>query len=146
MGCVVVLSACCLIGGCGRRGPVRGLVRGRVTIGDRPVTGARVVFTSPDTAAALQVPLDADGTYEARTYQGPGLVAGTYRVAIMPGEIRYSRENRPPMTSDQFKVRAAAPAAPASEIPKRYTAAETSGLSIVVEAGDNPRFDFVLEP
>lgn len=145
--CTAVILGCCLVAGCGQRGPARGMVRGRVTIGDRPVTDARVVFSNADTGAALQVPLDDDGAYEARTYQGPGLVAGTYGVAIIPGTIRYSEENQPKMTSDQFKVRnAATSAAQASEISKKYASAETSGLSIVVKEGDNPPFDFKLVP
>jgi len=145
---MTAIVACCLVSGCGARGPARGVVRGRVTLGDRPVTDARVVFSNGESGAALQVPLDASGGYEARTYQGSGLVVGTYQVAIVPGTIRYTRqENEPAMTSDQFKVRnPAAPAVKSSDIPKRYVTAETSGLSIEVKPGDNPPFDFALQP
>jgi len=147
-GLMTAIVACCLVSGCGARGPARGVVRGRVTLGDRPVTDARVVFSNGESGAALQVPLDASGGYEARTYQGSGLVVGTYQVAIVPGTIRYTRqENEPAMTSDQFKVRnPAAPAVKSSDIPKRYVTAETSGLSIEVKPGDNPPFDFALQP
>jgi len=139
-----VVLACCLMPGCGKRGPPRGIVKGRVTIGDRPVTDARVMFSNTETGEAIHVAIDGQGLYEAKTYKGPGLVTGTYQVAILPGRIRYSEANQPAMDSNQFQASKAA--SPASDIPKRFRSVDTSGLSIDVRAGDNPPFDFALAP
>lgn len=139
--------ACCAAIGCGKQGPPRGIVKGRVTVGDRPVTDARLMFSNTESGEAIHVPIDGAGGYEAKNYQGPGLLTGTYKVAVLPGRIRYSEANQPKMDSSQFQTSKATTAAAAtSEIPKRFRSIETSGISIVVKAGDNPPFDFKLDP
>jgi hypothetical protein len=136
-----LLLAALFAAGCSADGPPRGTVKGRVTVGDRPVTGAVVRFDNPETGVAVVAPLGDDGTYDARTYQG-GLPAGTYRVAVTPGGVM-----TPEQAADPLRADAKAPAArPAVGFAARYHDPATSGLTAEVRAGDNPPFDFRLDP
>ena len=128
--------------GCTEKGKVLGVVRGRVMMDSKPVTGANVFFENTETGVALNAPLDPDGRYEVKTYQGEGLPPGSYRVAIMPGGVMKPEESLV-LAGDAKAARAKSPMTP---VPKQYHSTATSGLTIEVNNGDNPPFDFTLIP
>lgn len=127
--------------GCGNKGPARGAVKGRVTIGDKPVTGATVFIENAPAGVGVNAPLDADGRYEVKSYQGDGLPPGTYQVAVLPGGVMQPGEESP--TADKAKFTRPKLVV---VIPEKYHKTATSQLSIDVKEGDNPPFDFKLTP
>jgi hypothetical protein len=113
--------------GCGRGGrqiPNRVPVSGRVTVAGQPLAYGTVQFVpdSPEGHAAMGT--IKGGAFTLQSAESfPGVVKGPYRVSIVsPQPIDPS--NRP---SDIFS-----PEANKSNIPKRYTNVETSGLSVDV--------------
>lgn len=87
--CVGLILISTLLGvslliGCGRQTAPRGEVAGRVFRAGMPVNGGSIVFSRSDGTAAVMVPLESDGSFTARTYQGAGLIVGTYRVSLSP--------------------------------------------------------------
>jgi hypothetical protein len=130
-----------LVVGCGAKGSARGTVKGRVTLGDKPVTGATVFIENPEFGVAVNAPLDADGRYEVKSYQGDGLPVGSYKVAVLPGGVMQPGEELP--TADKAKfVRPKLTVI----IPEKYHKTATSQLTIDVREGENPPFDFKLTP
>ncbi len=127
--------------GCGNTGPVRGSVKGRVTSGDKPVTGATVFFENMQAGVGINAQLDADGYYEVKNYQGDGLPPGTYQVAVLPGGVMEPGEEVP-LAGKAKTIRPKL----TLTIPQRYHKTATSKLSITVKEGDNPPFDFRLTP
>jgi hypothetical protein len=129
--------------GCdGQKPPARGTVRGRVTLGAKPVTGATVLFTNAETGIAMNAPLDRDGRYEVKSHLGAGLPPGRYVVAVTPGGVMTPDEEGP-LAGDAKAARAKLPATP---VPDKYHKAETSGLTVEVKEGDNSPFNFALTP
>lgn len=122
--------------GCGGREKIA-RVAGRVTLDGQPLGGAQIVFENVALGVSVNVPLAADGTYTARTYDAAGLPPGTYHIAVRPGEFG---SGEAPLISE-----AATRSEPASSnIPERYRSTATSGLTASVVAGENPSQDFVL--
>ncbi|MFM8274846.1 MAG: carboxypeptidase-like regulatory domain-containing protein [Gemmata sp.] len=136
-----LLLALLAVTGCKEREPARGVVKGRVTLGDRPVTGATVFFENAQAGVGMNAPLDADGNYEVKSYRGAGLYPGVYQVAVVPGAIMEPGEELP--LADKAKF---ARPKPAITIPERYHKTATSELSVEVKEGANPPFDFKLAP
>jgi len=130
-------------GGCGRRNhQVRVPVHGRVTLQGKPVTAGTILFENAAAGVALMAPLEPDGSYSVKTYEGEGLPPGNYRVAVSPQRIATPNDRRllvgPAPTS-------AAPAV-SVVIPARYHDAVSSGLKAVVALGEDAPFDFDLAP
>jgi hypothetical protein len=128
--------------GCAEKPPALGVVRGRVTLHAKPVTGATVLFENVETGIAMNAPLNLDGRYEVKTYQGAGLPPGKYTVAVMPGGVMRPEEEGP-LAGDAKAERAKLPVTP---VPEKYHKAATSGLTVEVKEGENPPFDFTLTP
>jgi hypothetical protein len=122
--------------GCGES-PSRGWTAGRVTFDDQPVTNAVICFDCEELGVALTAELDNNGQYVLESYQGPGLPPGVYRVAIKP-HLHEAVDGQPFVGMPIKSIK------PEVEIPVRYHDVATSGLSITVEAGSNPPFDFPL--
>jgi hypothetical protein len=138
----VWLFAClALVAGCEQRGSARGVVKGRVMLGDTPVTGATVFFENVELGVGVNAPLDANGNYEVKTYQGNGLPVGNYKVAVLPGGVMQPGEEYP--MADKAKSNRPAPTV---TIPERYYKTSTSQLAVEVKEGENPPFDFKLTP
>jgi hypothetical protein len=110
-----------------------------VTLDDKPVTGAMVLFENKEQGVAIQAPLDGDGRYQVKTYEGEGLPLGSYKVAVTPGRIMQPGEELPLAGKANYP-----PPPPPAEIPERYRSVATSGLTIEVRQGDKPSFDFDL--
>lgn len=114
-----------------------GTAQGKVTWQGNPVTGGSVVFSNPQLGISTVAPLEADGSFTIKTFEGAGLPVGTYKVAIRPGAIATTES---PLASDPSKV--AAP--PPFPVPMQYFSPETSPLSAEVKEGTNPPFNFAL--
>jgi len=132
--CLLLLLLCA---GCGPEGPPRGAVKGRVTFGGDPITGAMVVFE--DAGLAPSANLDADGRFELRTSEGPGLPVGTYKVAVMPGRMMESGEESP-LAGKKQPPRPK----PSTKVAEKYHKSATSGLTAEVRDGENKPFEFDL--
>jgi hypothetical protein len=126
-----------LVGGCG--GGDVGEVSGKVTLGGQPLTEGVVVFENAAAGISVNATLGPDGTYTAKTYDRNGLPPGTYQVAVKPVSIG---DGETPLASDPSQ----APGAAKSAIPEKYHSTKTSELSVTVAAGENPPFDFDLNP
>jgi hypothetical protein len=135
-GFAFLLLASVFAGGCAD-GDV-GRVAGTVTLNGRPVTEGAVVFENAETGISVNAGLDTDGAYVVKTYDRDGLPPGTYRVAIKPATFG---DGHVPLVQAPTEEQA-----PPSVIPTRYHDVSTSGLTAVVEAGENPPIDFALEP
>ncbi len=131
-----------VVSGCAEKETVRGVVHGRVTLGSKPVTGASVFFENTETGVAMNAPLDQDGRYEVKSYQGAGLPPGIYRVAVTPGGVMKPEESLV-LAGDAKAARAKLPV---TAVPEKYHKTTTSGLTVDVKEGDNPSFDFILTP
>lgn len=142
---LVLFGAVCGLLGCsGSKEPPRGTVKGRVTLGGKPLSGATIVFDSKALGVSQTATLDDDGKYEFASYAAAGLPAGSYKVTISSGRFMEPGEEVPKFGAGT-KVGVAPKKAP-TPIPDKYAKAESSGLSADVKAGDNPPFDFDLKP
>jgi hypothetical protein len=133
---VLVLSVLFVIGGCSNSEPVA-LVSGTVTLDGVPLGDAQIVFENAAHGVSVNVPLAADGSYTAKTYDKAGLPPGAYQVAVRPGAFSTTEA---PLVSDAD--RQSRPAV--SKIPERYRSTATSQLAANVVAGENARQDFAL--
>jgi hypothetical protein len=132
-GLTLVMATCALCG-CGKADIAR--VAGRVTLDGQPLSGAQIVFEDAARGVSVNAQLSADGQYTARTYDKEGLPPGTYQIAVRPGQFG---------TGEAPLADAVLTSQPVSStIPERYRSAATSGLSVVVAAGDNPPQNFAL--
>ncbi len=129
---LALLAAALVLGtGCSRE---RGNVVGRVTFQGKPVTNARVVFCDPEYGTYITAALDADGRFEMRTAEGPGLWVGPYKVTIVP-----ELEEPPIGPAPPPKPR------PAPPVPPKYMDPRTTPLVVDVEETNDP-FEFDLQP
>jgi hypothetical protein len=113
--------------GCGHRGPEVVPVEGTVTFGGGPWPKPGVLYFTID-AVAAGVPgrpaiadFNIDGRLTVTSFKkGDGLVPGKYKIGIECWET-------PPQMGSPVK--------PKSYVPKKFQAANTSGLSVTVEPG-----------
>lgn len=134
---LLVLGVLC---GCGESKPKveRGMVRGTVTFGDKPVTDGIVRFESAK-GVSQGAELDSSGKYEVKTHESVGLPPDTYQVSVVPrigpapGEVMLVQG--PPKASDAKEF---------PHIPPKVRNFTTSELTITVSVGENPAFDFDL--
>lgn len=128
--------------GCGDGDSVpRAPVKGQITTGGAPVSGATVVFENEALGVAQTATTDAQGNYEFRTFEAEGLPLGTYQVAVTSG--RFMQPGEETKFVDVTKAPAAAPAG--TTVPEQYAKAESSGLTAEVKEGNAP-FNFDLKP
>lgn len=123
----------------------RGPVKGRVTLGGKPVSGALITFESKGAGVAQSTTIDDDGKYEFVAYNAVGLPAGSYKVTVSSGRFIAPGEETPKINVNS-KGAVAPPKKSTVSIPEKYVKVESSGLSAEVKAGDNPAFDFDLKP
>lgn len=128
---VTLAGTLALVAGCSRE---RGSVVGRVTFQGKPVTGARIVFSDPEYGTYITAALDADGRFEMRTAEGPGLWVGTYKVTIVP-----ELEDPPIGPAPPPKPRTPPP------VPPKYMDPRTTPLIVDVDETNKP-FEFDLQP
>ena len=122
--------------GCGHTEANTGIVRGRITFAGKPVSDGSIRFESKE-RVSQNADLDAEGNYHVQTYESLGLPPGVYRVAVMP---RVVTSNQPLLAAPPEDTKL--PDFP--HIPPKFRDVATSQLSIKVERGANPPFDFDL--
>ncbi len=124
---------CCVAIGC-FGGPRVSIVpvAGHVTLGDKPVADAVILFENPNAGFAATAVIQADGSYHLRSQYGDGIPPGKYTVSVSP-----------PAGRDEMD-RPVTPSPAAAAIPERYHLTQTSGLTADVEAGKSS-YDFKLD-
>ena len=125
------LLAMSLVAGCGS--DPRGIVTGTVTNGGTPVTGAMVLFEDAEHGQSINVSVDANGAFDAKSQGVQGLPPGTYKIAVLPDSFS-PPSDEPPLVEQGLKSSSEA----STTIPAKYKKTETSGLSITVTEGENP--------
>lgn len=127
-----IVVAALTVAGCGggTAGPKTGQVSGTVTYKGTPVADATVVFYPTQGPVATGV-TDASGKFQLMTNKpGDGAALGMCKVTVTV--------NAPVPESDPASVeKAQKEAEQNAKIPKKYNAAESSGLSFEVKAGQN---------
>jgi hypothetical protein len=134
--------------GCGAgNGPERGVVRGVVTTGGKPIPQGVIRFHPQAGGRPATGTLASDGTYSLTTIEpGDGAPVGAHRVTIeakrvegaeMPRsfdeEVKMVKEGRSSKGKGKLVWL----------VPPRYTRLESSNLTAQVESGEN-RIDFAL--
>jgi len=118
------------LAGC-QSGEARVPVAGRVVYGDAPITQGAIVFHNREAGIAVAAPLGADGGFQVKTHRGEGLPAGRYTISISPHGVGQDPTEMPIYEPD--------PSATATpSLPPRYHSAETSGIELEIQAGNEP--------
>jgi hypothetical protein len=130
--CLVLLPAA----GCGAGSPSLVSVTGRVTYRGVPLRTGCVVF-APDpqrggTGPLAVAQIQPDGSYQLRTGDAAGAVAGWHRVTVVSLETTAARPG------ELYAI-------PRLLVPAKYADPEMSGLSREVSAGRENRIDVDLE-
>jgi len=131
--------------GCGSGGAKSDklIVKGKVTIDDKPGDGVTLSFYGPDDKAASGiVNTQADGSYEVMFNSAAG--EGNYKVpatkvSARPGTIQ------PREGIDDFQTKLASGGAAASALPAKYADVSRSGLSTPLQKGMNEGKNFALK-
>jgi hypothetical protein len=125
-GCLLVLL---VLVGCGRKGPEVVPVEGTITFGGGAWPKPGVLYFTVDAPAAgmpnrpAMAKFNTDGKLTVTTFHnGDGLIPGKYKMGVECWEVPPSME---------------APTKAKSYVPKRYQAANSSGLSVTVEPGQS---------
>jgi hypothetical protein len=132
-------------------------VTGTVTLDGKPVPGAAVAFSPTDAKGRAASGLtDIDGKFKLTTMtSGDGALAGSYKVAITKnvggdsGPKEDPRNSGKKMTPEETKAMMEAVmkgkvVEGKSEVPEKYTKADTSGLTAEVKSGEN-NFTFEMK-
>ncbi len=123
------------VSGCGRNDdlPETASTEGTVSWQGQPVAGATVAFSPESGGKIASAKTDEDGHYELTTFEPyDGAIVGQHAVTIV---------KRVPMPPPHISV----PDAGKPLIPSKYFAAQTSGLTADVKAGESNVYDFTLE-
>jgi hypothetical protein len=102
-------------------------VLGLVTLDGSIVPGANITFIPSGGGTQAYAMSDESGNYEVYTGQLPGLKPGEYKVTLVA-------RKKPAIEKTES---GGAPPAGASITPKRYSRADTSGLSFQIQPGAN---------
>jgi hypothetical protein len=145
---LVLVAAPLALSGCGDRPPDNGVVRGRVTLGGRPVAGVSVTVYDPATRAGVQAETGPDGEYEIRSHQDAGLPPGKYQVSVSPRTGFATAEDQAAALSKSLQGGGGSfgSSGTGATVPSVYHDPAASGLQIEVVSGDNPPFNFELVP
>lgn len=108
--------------GCGAQGPQLAPVKGRVLLDGQPLKTGQVL-TQPTAGRGANGAIQADGSFQLSSGRVPGALVGTHAVAVVAydGPASSSPEASPGKLL----------------LPRRYTSADTSGLTIEVTSGEN---------
>lgn len=122
------LTICCaMLAGCGGSGQLEtALVQGTVKLDGKPLTQGMVIF-SPLKGRGASGAIQSDGTFSLTTYQsGDGALVGIHKVAVMP-DVSGGRHEGPEGSTGSRP----------SQIPQKYLAPDSSGLTFEVKAGQH---------
>ena len=127
---VSLLSCLMLLLGCGAtetdRGPT-GSLNGNVTYKGEAVKEGVVQFSHATEGFGGTATINEDGTYEVETTTG-GLPIGQYQVCLTPPTIEKSLGPDTPPSEVPKEM---------PNIPQKYRAAKTSGLTVEIKEGEN---------
>ncbi len=148
---LIAVGTMATAGGCGGKGRVSvSPVRGKVVYNGQGVAGTTVVFIPVDPANDKAQKLrpfaygQNDGQFEIKTYKtGDGAPPGKYRVAIIvPQAGGQGSMKDQPVTAESAAPR------PVVKVPlaivRKYAKADTSGLEVTIQEGENNLDPFVL--
>ncbi len=130
----LVVCLCIVLSGCGQNQPL-GKVFGKVTSQGQPLIEGQVLFNDAGRGIYMTADIQPDGTYVIVGAQGSGLPPGNYLAAVTPPPPDI------PIGSNKPKPRKSS----YPEIPEKYHALASSGLKVVVQAGDN-EFNIDMRP
>jgi hypothetical protein len=122
-----LILALLVLAGCGSGKP--GTVEGKVTLDGTPVAGAASVYFTCANGEVRAVPVRRDGFYRALL-----IPVGAVKVYVTPSVTPTRQVDRGKKKGPDEPE---APSARSVQIPKKYTDAETSGLSTTVHSGTN---------
>ena len=154
---LVALTLLALLTGCSSKPelPARFPVTGTVTMGGRPVEGARIVFipTTPGLNAASAIS-DKDGKYSLTTFEaGDGAQPGSYGIKVAkydskPGAAPPPTDAAPVSYEDESKLQFAPDEKPTPQarnsLPKKFDSPITSKLTHTVPEGPST-YDIKLD-
>jgi len=139
----ILATALIAAAGCGgNRSSNKLVVKGKVTIDDKPAEGVTISFYGPnDKAASGVVSTQADGSYEVMFQSAAG--EGNYKVTAnrIPGAGGGAVQ--PSEGIDEYQLKLAG--ASKNALPSRYNDVSTSGLSAALQKGVNEGKNFALK-
>lgn len=126
--------------GCGKKSPWEtAVVTGTVTLNGAPVTNALIEFIPNGDGPSSVGDISPEGKYELALTNGEaGAVVGTHQIQIVCMEAGS-------VDIDEEGVTESGGEAPPCEVPKKFEAATTSGLTADVKSGEPNVIDFALE-
>lgn len=141
---LVVLSG--LVIGCSSDAPPLAQVKGKVTVRDRPIRNATVLFV-PEKGPMATGQTDADGNYVLKTGDLTGVALGKSKVAI--SKVISTPPAGPMKPEDMMNMQKASEGkkqeTPLTEISSRYANPDSSGLEVSVTSDSSKNvFDFKL--
>ncbi len=135
--------------GCGGRGggPATVPATGMVLFQGKPVEGAHVTF-SPQAAGghAAFARTDAEGRFTLMTIGGSGAVPGAYGVTVAKEVAEGGLTVEQSQAHFEKTGQSPPPPKVADQLPAKYKATKTSGLSATVEERGTNDFKFELTP
>ncbi len=140
--CIAVLMT--VAAGCGEAKIPTGKLSGKVMYQDQPVTAGTVTFRNEQHGIVAAGDLTPTGEYHLLFAGGPDIPANEYLVTVTPPEAYV------PVAADLLKdgpkppTSASTSNATASKIPAKYRNFTTSGLSKILDEGENT-YDIVLQ-
>lgn len=145
-GCCLAL-AILMITGCGGGGGLpegeTGTVTGRVTYKGEPVPeGCTVLFMGSEDGLLATGATNASGDYVLSMREGLDIVAGTYRVSVMPPDPAATMSQEEAM--EKHMAGQLPDPAKVKEVPERYRSPESSALVCSVKPGSNT-FDIKMD-
>jgi len=149
---IALFAVACFASGCGGDGPKgdKLIVKGKVTIDDKPGDGVTLSFYGPtDKVASGIVTTQADGSYEVMFNSVAG--EGNYKVTAT--KMKGGSGSGPALPAlnpmegiDELQLKmTVGSSAAASAIPLRYNDINSSGLTAVLQKGKNDGKDFALK-
>jgi hypothetical protein len=133
---LLILAAAAALLACGACSKPRDIaaVHGKVTFRGEPLTEGLVIFEDKELQALVSAKILPDGTYRVKVMEGDGLYLGNYTIRVMPPILDQLEMSKTPPKQKLYP-----------NIPARYRSAPSSGLRLIVGAGDNP-FDIDMKP
>jgi len=140
-GRVALLIALAAAVGCGSASKSdKMIVKGKVTIDDKPAEGVTISFYGPnDKAASGVVTTQADGTYEVMFNSAAG--EANYKVTANKVSTRGNVPSGEGIDEYQLKLSGTQ----LNSLPARYNDVNTSGLSTPLQKGPNEGKNFALK-
>lgn len=158
--CVVASIVACSFAGCGGAGDEGGVpvypVSGAVTMFNKPLSGATIIFAPEGDQPTATGTTDAEGKYQLTTYEfGDGAAEGSYRVIVSKSVAASAAGGATTVSEDGLEHAADAaagthgsssPAATStSMVPPQFSSSTETPLSANVKVTGENTFDFEIK-